>query len=247
MIVDAIADQGSWFFRWRSYVLLGFAPLILWSISEPEPIELAFGPLADSIYEAVCIAIAFAGLGVRVMVAGFAPAGTSGRNTKRQIAERLNTTGIYSLTRNPLYLGNALTVMGIALFTQSVSLVLLMAMFLVVYLERIIAAEERFLTATFGDYYLTWARGVPVFAPRLTGWVAPALPFSLRTVLKREHSSMLAILASLYTIDQFREWMTSATPVVDFDWTASLAVGTTVYLILVWLKKRTGFLHIAGR
>lgn len=247
MIVDAIADQGSWFFRWRSYVLLGFAPLIFWSISQPEPIEATFGPLADSIYEAACIAIAFAGLGVRVMVAGFAPAGTSGRNTKRQIADRLNTTGIYSLTRNPLYLGNALTIMGIALFTQSISLVLLMAMFLIVYLERIIAAEERFLTATFGDDYLIWARGVPVFFPRLAGWIPPTLPFSMRTVLKREHSSMLAILVSLYTIDQFREWMTSATPVVDLDWIAALLAGTAIYLILVWMKKRTALLQVTGR
>ncbi|MGE0282713.1 MAG: isoprenylcysteine carboxylmethyltransferase family protein [Rhizobiaceae bacterium] len=247
MIADAIADQGNWFFRWRSYVLLGFAPLVFWSISQPEPIEIAFGPAADSIYETICIAIAFAGLGIRVMVAGFVPAGTSGRNTRRQIAESLNTTGIYSLTRNPLYLGNAMTIMGIALFTQSISLVLLMAMFLVVYLERIIAAEERFLTAAFGDDYLTWARGVPVFAPRLTGWIAPAVPFSLRTVLKREHSSMLAILVSLYTIDQVREWMTSATPVFDVDWTAALAVGTIIYLALVWMKKRTTLLHVAGR
>ncbi len=161
--------------------------------------------------------------------------------------DELNTSGIYSLTRNPLYLGNALTVIGIALFTQSVSLVLLMAMFLVIYLERIIAAEERFLVAKFGDVYTDWARGVPVFLPRLTGWVRPALRFSLRTVLKREHSSMLAIVVSLYIIDQLREWMTSTRPVFDVDWTAALAVGTLIYLTLVWMKKRTRLLDMDGR
>lgn len=247
MIADAIARQGSWFFRWRSYVLLGFAPLILWSISQPEPIELQFGPLADSIYETICIVIAFAGLGIRILVAGYVPAGTSGRNTRRQIAEKLNTTGIYSLTRNPLYLGNALTVIGVALFTQSLSLVLLMAMFLVIYLERIIAAEEQFLETTFGEPYVNWARGVPVFFPRTHGWTAPVLPFSIKTVLKREHSSMLAILVALYVIDQFREWMTSSNPAFDLDWNAALLAGVSIYLALVWMKKQTRFLHVDGR
>lgn len=247
MIADVIARQGSWFFRWRSYVLLAFVPLALWTISQPEPIETQFGALADSIYEAVCVAIAFSGLGLRVLVAGFAPAGTSGRNTRRQIADELNTTGVYSLTRNPLYLGNALTVMGVALFTQSFMLTLLIGMFLVIYLERIIAAEERFLVGKFGESYLDWARKVPVFIPRLTGWAPPALPFSVRTVLRREHSSMLAIVVSLFMIDQLREWMVAGNVGFDVCWAAALGGGTLIYLTLVLMKKRTRLLHIEGR
>ena len=48
------------------------------------------------------------------------PAGTSGRNTAKQVADTLNTTGLYSLTRNPLYLGNAVIYMAIACFLQNV-------------------------------------------------------------------------------------------------------------------------------
>ena len=58
---------------------------------------------------------------------------------------------MYSLTRNPLYLGNAVIYMSIALFTQGIYFIVLMALFLVIYLERIIAVEERFLTERFGD------------------------------------------------------------------------------------------------
>ncbi|MGB8874133.1 MAG: hypothetical protein WCC75_12145, partial [Desulfobaccales bacterium] len=45
---------------------------------------------------------------------GLPPRGTSGRNTQGQVAETLNTTGIYSLVRNPLYLGNFLIWLGLS-------------------------------------------------------------------------------------------------------------------------------------
>ncbi|MGC9453013.1 MAG: methyltransferase family protein, partial [Oceanipulchritudo sp.] len=50
--------------------------------------------------------------------------GTSGRNTKQQVAYSLNTTGFYSVVRNPLYLGNFFMYLGIALFTHHWWLVL---------------------------------------------------------------------------------------------------------------------------
>ena len=57
-------------------------------------------------YEYVCLAVSLCGLSVRIFTVGHTPTGTSGRNTARQVAESLNTTGIYSLVRHPLYLGN---------------------------------------------------------------------------------------------------------------------------------------------
>jgi protein-S-isoprenylcysteine O-methyltransferase Ste14 len=247
MISDLIARQGNWLFRWRSYILLGFAPLIVLAISQPEPVETHLGEWADEIYETVCVVMAFAGFGVRVLTAGFVPGGTSGRNTRRQIADTLNTTGVYSLTRNPLYLGNALTIMGVVLFTQSLHLSLLMLFFLVIYLERIIAAEERFLAERFGETYLAWAKDVPAFFPKLSGWVRPSLPFSFRTVLRREHSTMLAILVSFFAIDHMRDYLTEGHPDFDIGPSLVLAAGTLVYVVLVWMKKRTRLLHVKGR
>ncbi len=63
-----------------------------------------------------------------------------------------------------------------------------MLLFLIIYLERIIATEEEFLAGKFGDAYRDWATEVPAFFPRLTGWRAPELPFSFRNVLRREYS-----------------------------------------------------------
>ncbi len=247
MIADSMARQGSWFFRWRSYVLLGFAPLVLLVVTQPEPIETSFGQLADTLFETACIGLAFLGLAIRAHVVGHVPAGTSGRNTAKQVADTLNTTGLYSLTRNPLYLGNAVIYMAVACFLQNVWFAVLMLLFLIIYLERIIATEEKFLAAKFGDGYRTWAAEVPAFFPRLTGWRAPELPFSIRNVLRREYSGFFAIIAVFFALDQSREYLAERRTAIDPHWLAALAAGALAYVLLRWAKKRTRLLDVAGR
>jgi len=247
MIADSIARQGSWFFRWRSYVLLGFAPLALMVVMQPEPIEAAFGREADTLFESACIALAFLGLAIRAHVVGHVPAGTSGRNTVRQAADTLNTTGLYSFTRNPLYLGNAVIYMAIAFFLQNVWFAVLMLLFLIIYLERIIATEEKFLMGKFGDDYHHWAAEVPAFFPRTTGWRTPELPFSFRNVLRREYSGLFAIVAVFFVLDQSREYLAESRTAIDPDWLAALAAGALAYVLLRWAKKRTRLLDVAGR
>jgi protein-S-isoprenylcysteine O-methyltransferase Ste14 len=247
MIRDSITRQGSWLFRWRSYILLVFAPLMYLALSGPEPVESYLGEAADFTYEAICIAIAFAGLAIRAFTVGFVPAGTSGRNTHSQIAETLNTTGLYSLTRNPLYFGNAVIYTGIALFTQNVYFVVVMILFLVIYLERIIATEEDFLTNRFPETYPAWAKDVPAFFPRLHGWKRPALGFSFRNVLRREYSGFFAIIATLAIVDSAREYLTEPENTVDEIWLLAFIIGALIYIILRALKKHTNLLTVDGR
>jgi protein-S-isoprenylcysteine O-methyltransferase Ste14 len=247
MIADSIARQGSWFFRWRSYVLLGFAPLVFLIITQPEPIETRYGHRADTLFESACIALAFLGLAIRAYVVGHVPAGTSGRNTAKQVADSLNTTGLYSLTRNPLYLGNAVIYMAVGCFLQSVWFAVLMLLFLIIYLERIIATEEKFLAEKFGDDYQNWTAEVPAFFPRLTGWRAPELPFSIRNALRREYSGLFATIAVFFVLDQSREYLAESRTTIDPDWLAALAMGALAYVLLRWAKKRTRLLNVAGR
>ena len=64
--------------------------------------------------------ISFLGEGIRIFTAAYTPTGTSGRNTKLQIAGTMNTTGIYYLLRLPLYLGNFFMFLDTFIFTVNI-------------------------------------------------------------------------------------------------------------------------------
>ena len=247
MISDIIARQGALLFRWRSYALLIFLPLAFMVVIHTEPVEDAFGSVADLAYEIFCLAIAFIGLGVRIVTIGFTPKNTSGRNTATQVAETLNTTGMYSIVRNPLYLGNAIIYMAFALFSQTYWFVIVMFLFLVVYLERIIAAEEVFLREKFGAEYAAWVKRVPAFIPDWSLWTAPPLPFSFRNILKREYSGFFGIIAAFVLFDYAREAIAEGDTQIGLGWFALLCVGAVVYVVLRSLKRHTVLLDVPGR
>lgn len=247
LLGEKMAKGGDRLFRWRSYVLLIFAPLMLLSFPQGEVVERLVGDPWDNRYEFVAIAIVAIGLVLRAFTVGFVPAGTSGRNTTGQLASELNTTGIYSLTRNPLYLANCITYLGIFLFSQNFYLTLALALFLVIYYERIILAEEMFLSERFGKEYVDWATEVPVFLPRLSGWSAPSLPFSLRSVLRREYSGWFAAVLVLFIIDSGLTILSENESWFDPGWLVALAAAAIIYLLLRTAKKKTSLLNVEGR
>jgi len=66
---------------------------------------------------------------------------------------RVVTAGIYARTRNPMYLGMALIYAGLAIaFDGPIALLLLPAVLAVIQ-TQVIAREERYLEAKFGDEY----------------------------------------------------------------------------------------------
>lgn len=65
----------------------------------------------------------------------------------------LSTDGVYGYTRNPLYLGLTLVYLGIAVATNGLWLLLLVLPLLVLMSFGVIAREERYLEAKFGEPY----------------------------------------------------------------------------------------------
>ena len=145
------------------------------------------------------ILLATSGILVRAYTIGHTPKGTSGRNTKAQKAHTLNTSGIYSVIRHPLYFGNFLIWAGIGLFTYDPFYFLLLLLLFWIFYERIMYAEERFLEQSFGEELSQWAEDVPAFFPSSKGFVPPSLPFSLKKVLRKEYSGFFAtVIAFVY-------------------------------------------------
>tara|TARA_R110002111_G_scaffold7432_2_gene29625 strand:+ start:938 stop:1531 length:594 start_codon:yes stop_codon:yes gene_type:complete len=141
-----------------------------------------------------CIAVTGLGLLIRAFVAGFVPRGTSGRNTKQQVATSLNTTGIYSLCRHPLYLGNFFVALGWVMFFHNVWFISFYMMTFWLYYERIMMTEEAFLREKFENEFLAWADCTSAFIPKFKSWKASALKFSLRTVIRREYLTFVGAM-----------------------------------------------------
>lgn len=65
-------------------------------------------------------------------------------------------SGVYGLTRNPMYLGMALAYAGLALLADSPAALLLLPVVLIVIDVGVIRREERYLETKFGPEYLRY-------------------------------------------------------------------------------------------
>ncbi len=173
---EEFEKTGEYFFRWRSYLPLVMAVLFILALAQ---FRYPFADRRlDLAWDAGCLAVALLGQVVRFFTVGFVPRGTSGRNTRGQVAETLNTTGMYAVVRNPVYLGNFIIWFGLSLFMKSVWFTTVIILFFTIFYERIIFTEETFLRQKFGDAFLQWAETTPAIIPRFKNWRPPTLPFS---------------------------------------------------------------------
>jgi protein-S-isoprenylcysteine O-methyltransferase Ste14 len=241
---DALEAQGRWLFLRRSHLPLLLTPVFVAALVD---FHYSGDRALDEGWEIVCLAIAFAGLGVRAATVGFVPAGTSGRHTSCQIAEELNTTGTYSIVRHPLYLGNAIITLGFTLFFRSWWLVAVVLLAFGLYYERIMLAEEGFLRERFGPAFEAWAARVPALLPNLRLWQAPALQFSWRTVVRREYHGAVGILAAFAGFRILGALIVRGHLVLDPAAQAGAVVAAVVFAVCRFLRKRTTLLHVPGR
>jgi protein-S-isoprenylcysteine O-methyltransferase Ste14 len=75
-------------------------------------------------------------------------------------ATTLVTTGLYRVTRNPMYLGMVLLLVGGALVFGSLGAFLPIPLFVAIIQHRFILGEEAFLESAFGDEYRSYRERV---------------------------------------------------------------------------------------
>ncbi|MBC8214771.1 MAG: DUF1295 domain-containing protein [Candidatus Marinimicrobia bacterium] len=158
-LVEEFVKTGNKLFKHRSYLPLIFLVILVPGFMSAYNSNDSF--FYNNIWKMICISISSFGLLLRVLTVGFVAPRTSGRNTKSQVANSLNTSGIYSIVRHPLYLANFFMWFGFMMFVPAwwVSVLFIFSFWL--YYERIMFAEEDFLKNKFVDDYEKWANKTP--------------------------------------------------------------------------------------
>ena len=245
-LINSLENSGNKLFRHRGQI-----PVILFIMAVPVIYFTDTSGLSEqskNILTGMSVFLSFIGFLIRSISIATTPKGTSGRNTKEgQVAESLNTSGIYSTIRHPLYLGNYLMWIGIVLFTYNFWFVLVVSLLFWLYYERIMFAEERFLERKFGNDYMAWANQTPAFLPGFSTYKKNIIPFSIKSVLRREYSGVLATVIGFVFIDDVRRYFTSGTFELKTNWHYVLVVTLVLAFVLRSLKHHTNILNEKNR
>jgi protein-S-isoprenylcysteine O-methyltransferase Ste14 len=239
-LMEEFQKSGLFLFKWRSYALLAFLPVVFASL------DYFYYPFQshkiDTICDLFCLFIGVLGITLRVLTVAFVPEGTSERGTRRLSASRLNTTGMYSIVRNPLYLGNFLIYTALVLSIHIWWVFLLFILAFTLYYERIIFAEEMFLRENFGEEYISWASKTPAFFPRFRNWAKPDLPFSWKMALFREYHGVYGLIFSFFWMELASDFYINKEWKLDPVWIVIFIIGTFFYVTVRFLVKKTSFL-----
>ncbi len=238
---EEFKSQGDFLFRNRSYL-----PLIILVIGLGVFIRQEYVGRGEpeswfwDAFDYICLGISLMGLVIRILAVGYSHKNTSGRNTRDgQIADRLNITGLYSMVRHPLYLGNFIIWLGIAMLTRNIWFIVIFAFCFTMYYERIMFAEESYLRKKFGIQYLEWAQKVPAFLPSFRRYIKPETSFDIRKVIKKEKNGLTAIFILFWLFDVVGDIAEERSINIEFGfWLWAALVSLLAYFVLKILKKR---------
>lgn len=101
--------------------------------------------------------------------------------------------GVYSIIRNPLYLGNFFIGFGFTLASDFYSFLLLPFYSLVffVYYYLIVKEEERYLEEKFGERFIQYRKSTPAILPNFRRWKTGQ--FLGKNALRMEFSTYLTV------------------------------------------------------
>ena len=115
-------------------------------------------PVFQYVYEPVAY------LGIIVVLFGITMSGISAGMFKQagtglepfDEATVLVTSGFYRVSRNPMYMGMFLMLLGVAFLMGSIGALLPILIFILIIRNNFVLGEERFMQATFGQQYLQY-------------------------------------------------------------------------------------------
>lgn len=242
---EEMEQQGNWLFKYRGtlpliILLVGLSVFVfdnLHSKSEGK------GMLYGDAYKIACMAVCLLGLAIRMVTIGFAPRNTSGRNTTGQLADVLNCKAIYATVRHPLYLGNFFMWLGICMLTFNFWFIVAFCFMYWVYYERIMFAEEQFLSRKFGQNYTNWAANTPAFLPRPSQWKTTDQYFNWKKIIRQEKNGVTAIFILLFLFDFTGYYIHTGSFTLEVNFWLLACIGSgLLYLFIKMLRDKTNLL-----
>ncbi len=246
-LVHSMEKNGNFLFKFR-----GQFPILLFILAVPTVYFTDSECIMKKdklfyILSGIAVAMSIFGQVIRAIAIGTSSKNTSGRNTQQQVAEALNTKGIYSTVRHPLYLGNYFMWIGIVCFTFNIWFILAVSLLFWIYYERIMFAEERFLEKKFGQSYVDWSMTAPAFWPSMKNYVKGEIPFSIKTIMRREYSGITATAIGFIFVAFLREWFSTGKVPTSLSYVYCLIGALLVSLIFRTLKHNTKLLYEEDR
>jgi protein-S-isoprenylcysteine O-methyltransferase Ste14 len=158
-------ESGAFFFKYRNAVFpIVFVLVAVFS----RPSLFLNDPSIDRATTLLGVVLTLCGQALRLAVIGYAYIKRGGKDGK-VFAETLVIRGFYAHCRNPMYTGNLMIGIGLAILYGSwVSYAVAAPFFVFVYLA-ITETEENYLRHQFGEDYARYTRAVNRFIPDFTG------------------------------------------------------------------------------
>lgn len=235
---------GNFFFHYRGVLVL---LVLVATVFFVEPVYPAGSRTFDIALDVAGFVIALLGQALRILTIGYDYIRRGGKN-KTVYADRLVQGGVFSHSRNPMYVGNILIMLGLTLVLSVPEVYMVyIPLFLFMY-AAIIASEENYLRRKFGAEYEDYCRRVNRLWPSWKGFRKSVadISFSWKRVVSKEHGTtygwlMAAVGFRMYTVHRI-EGPDAATEV---RFLAGVMVVLTLAYILARVLKKTGRLEEA--
>lgn len=219
-----LTKLGNWVFHYRNYLF----PIFYAALFIPSGALFENKLMASQIGLGIILTGAF----IRSITIGLVYIIRGGKN--RQIyAETLVTGGIYTVCRNPMYLGNILLLLGFGIFANSVIFMSVFFPLFCLFYLAIIKAEENFLMGKFGEQYIAFKKSTNTLIPNIfnIGKAFKGHQFELKKVIRKEYNSLFIYYSGIMLLLLYKQ---SIGPV---RFAICLGFGMVIYLIIKALKR----------
>jgi protein-S-isoprenylcysteine O-methyltransferase Ste14 len=217
---------GNFFFHYRNVL---FPLVFLMALLAGKPDYPFARPDMNIAFDAAGVLLAVLGQALRILTIGYEYIIRGGKD-RRVYATSLVQGGVFAHCRNPLYVGNLLIVVGLALVIHSRAFYLIFLPFIFLAYSAIVAAEEAFLFNKFGAEYTEYCRRVNRWWPRFAGFRRSVgdMRFNWKRVLVKEYNTTFVLAAALLCFERWGKF--------SIDGPAALpSVATLTAVVLLWL------------